>query len=350
MNKSSKKILVVGLFVSEKNKKKVNRSAADQLADLLSRNGYSIITVSTAVNRLLRFLDTLYIILTKSRQYKIAIVPLYGTLFSYWWIYTSCLLLRLLRKRIIVIVHGGSIPAQLQTNAAKYLKVLHKAEVVICPSLYMGTELQKHGVESLLIENVINLNDYIFHGKQRFSPRLLWMRTLHPIYNPLMAVRVAAILAKEYPALTLVMAGRDEGELNRITTLAEQLNIQHQIQLPGYLSNKEKNEYASQLDIYICTNRIDNAPVSLIEMMALGLPIVSVNVGGIPYLISDNINGLLVDLDDDQAMAACIKKLVEDKDLGNRLVANGVQFCKQYGEEPVMKKWKQLFDKMDLNK
>jgi glycosyltransferase involved in cell wall biosynthesis len=173
------------------------------------------------------------------------------------------------------------------------------------------------------------------------------MRTLHEIYNPEMAVRVTALLSKKYPDIKMVIAGREDGSLQKVTDLAAQLNVQHLIELPGYINKEAKNKYASDLDIYICTNRIDNAPVSLIEMMALGLPVVSVNVGGIPNLITDKENGLLVDLDDDIAMADSISLIVEQPLLGKKLVANGLKYCKQFDEEPVLQKWKLVFKDLD---
>lgn len=349
MKNNSKKILITGLFVSEKNKDKVNRSAADQLAELLSKNGFSVIKVSHAVNKAIRFLDTIFIIFKKTSQYKIAIVPLYGTLFSFWWAYFSCILLKLLKKKVVLIIHGGSIPERMKTNPAKFLNIIRKADVVICPSRYILDSLKQYGVESLLIENVINLKDYRFHLKERFRPRILWMRTLHKIYNPEMAVRITSLLSKKFLEMKMVIAGREDGSLKMITDLAKQLNVEHLIELPGYINNEDKNKYASECDIYICTNRIDNAPVSFIEMMALGLPVVSVNVGGIPYIVTDKENGLLVDLDDDKAMVESISLIIDQPLLGKELVANGLKFCKQFGEEPVLEKWREVLSKLNYH-
>ena len=240
MKNNTKKILIVGLFLSEKNKEKINRSAADQLAELLEKNGYSLIKVSDKVSKLSRLFDTILTIILKSSQYKIAIVPFYGTFFSYWWSYIACFLLKILDKKIVLIIHGGSIPAQLQTNAVRYLNVINKASIVVCPSPFIQTALNNHNVDSILIENVINLDDYKFHLKEQFRPRILWMRTLHEIYNPEMAVRVAALLSKKYPDLKMVIAGRDDGALQQVKALATQLQVQHLIEFPGTFIRTKK--------------------------------------------------------------------------------------------------------------
>ena len=137
----------------------------------------------------------------------------------------------------------------MQTNAAKFLNVIRKADIVICPSLFILNSLKKHGVECMLIENVINLQDYQFNLKERFRPRILWMRTLHPLYNPEMAVRVTSLLSKKYPDMKMVIAGRGDGSLKTVTDLAKQLNVEHLLALPGYINNEAKNKYASDCDI-----------------------------------------------------------------------------------------------------
>jgi glycosyltransferase involved in cell wall biosynthesis len=343
MQRRKQKILVVGLFLSEKNKTKITRTAADQLAELLAKNNHAVITVSTKLNQAARMIDTLLTVILKASQFKIAVVPLYGGFKSYLWESITTQLLKLLNKKVILIVHGGSIPARMKKDATKYLKSFKRADVIVAPSAFMTSTFKEYNAESELIENVVNLNDYHFHHKENFRPRILWMRTLEDIYNPEMAVRVAAILAKKYEDFRMVMAGYDRGSLELVKQLAKELGVQDKIELPGYISKEQKNKYASELDIYICTNRIDNAPVSFIEMMALGLPVVSVNIGGIPYLLEEGYNGLMVNLDDDTAMAKKISSIVEQPQIGKQLAANGKEFSKRFGEAPVLQKWESLF-------
>ncbi len=346
MQNKKRKILIVGLFLSEKNRHLTMRTAADQLAELLEANQIATITVSDKLNKYGRFADTVSVIYRKRKQYDIGIVPLYGGIMSYIWEALSSSFLKLLGKKVILIVHGGSIPERMKASPAKYLRSFKRADVVVSPSNFFKTVLLQYGIESVLIENVVQLQEYQFHLKQIFRPRLFWMRTLEDIYNPEMAVRVAGILAKKYPDLKMVMAGYDRGMLAGLKELAAGLGIVDKIEFPGYISQQQKNSYAGEFDIYVCTNRIDNAPVSFIEMMALGLPVVSVNIGGIPYLVQDGFNGLLVGLDDDQAMANAIESIISNNQLGKELAKNGLHFSKQFDAQPVVKKWKALFDEL----
>jgi glycosyltransferase involved in cell wall biosynthesis len=354
LNRSSKfnqnnKILLVGLFLSEKNKTKILRTAADQLGELFDNHGIHTLKVSCKLNQLARFADTLFCISRDAGKFNVAIVPLYGGNKNYIWQAATITLLRLLRKKIILIVHGGSIPMRMETSARKYLKLFNQVDKVICPSTFIASSLERHGVQAGIVENVVNLRDYTFHYKSTFGPRILWMRTLEDIYNPEMAVEVAAILVKKYPELRMVMAGHDRGSLTAVKQLIDKYNLHTNIELPGYITNQQKNVYAGELDMYICTNRVDNAPVSFIEMMALGLPIISVNVGGIPYLVQDDVNELLVPPDDVMAMAEKIIGIIEQPGLGERLAANGGNYAKQFDEEPVLQKWLRVFEELDAS-
>jgi glycosyltransferase involved in cell wall biosynthesis len=345
--KPKRTIFLVGLFLSDKNKHLIMRTAADQLAELLKKNNYSVLTTSIYLNKFIRYIDTIWKIFINRKKYKIAVIPLYGSVGSYIWEETASIVLHWLNKKVILIVHGGSIPGQMNETPGKFIKTLKRAEIVVCPSNYILTSLKSHGVESRLIENVINLNDYLFHEKKEFRPRILWMRTLEDIYNPEMAIRVLSILIKKFPDTKLVMAGFDRGSKQMIIDLANELNVIKNVEFPGYVNNEQKNKYAQDLDFYICTNRIDNAPVSLIEMMALGLPVITVDSGGIPYLISNNENGILIKLDDDEAMANAIENIIQNPEIGIKLINNGLQFAKSFGEESVIVKWENTFEELN---
>jgi len=63
----------------------------------------------------------------------------------------------------------------------------------------------------------------------------------------------------------------------------------------GKLKKKNWTGLASKFDIFINTSNIDNSPLSVIEAMALGLPVITTNVGGIPFLIDHKVDGILID-------------------------------------------------------
>ena len=119
------------------------------------------------------------------------------------------------------------------------------------------------------------------------------MRAFTETYNPIMAIRVAERLANKFEDFQMVMAGKEGPLFSLMKKIVEEKGFTDKIIFPGYINMQEKIAFADQYGIYINTNRIDNAPVSVIEFMALGLPVVSVNIGGMPYIITHEKNGLL---------------------------------------------------------
>ena len=92
-----------------------------------------------------------------------------------------------------------------------------------------------------------------------------------------------------------------------------------------------------KFDIFINTTDFDNTPVSLMEAMALGLPIVSTNVGGLPYLIDNGKDGFLVDNKNPLAMANSIQNLIEEN--LTEVATNARTKAESFSWENVRTKW-----------
>lgn len=339
-------VLIVGLFLSARNRHKIQRTPADQLAELFVKNGMQVITTSKFVPRLARLVDTLATIFLKRREFSIAIVPFYGGYKSFVWEAITVSLLKKLNKKIVLIAHGGGIPERMKAKPAKYIDLMKKADAVVCPSGFLVAEFGKYNQPCTIIENVVNLDEYHFRYKETIRPHILWMRAFEHPYNPLMAVKVLAKVKQQYPQASMVMAGFDFGMLQETKDLAEQLNVISSIEFPGYITNEQKNRYAAECDIYICTNRIDNAPISIIEMMALGVPVVTVNSGGIPYLVKDGHDCLMVNDDDAESMSNKIQYLISNPGKAMALAKNAKTSAGKFGENAVMGKWQSLLEQL----
>jgi glycosyltransferase involved in cell wall biosynthesis len=221
----------------------------------------------------------------------------------------------------------------------RYLSVLNKADIITCPSSFIIDKLGSYNLKPQLIENTIPLENYPFFNKSELKPVLLWMRAFSDIYNPAMAVRVISELKHAYPDVKLFMGGPDLGALKDMRTLIKEQNLHDNIEIVGFMDLDRKKYYADKADIYISTNKVDNAPVTFIEMWAMGLPIVSTNVGGIPYLAEDGETALLVNDNDHVAMSNKLAELLSSKSIAQKLIQKGKEKSKDYGEDIVFEKW-----------
>ena len=156
-----------------------------------------------------------------------------------------------------------------------------------------------------------------------------------------MAIDVIINLKYHYPEIELYMVGPENGHtIDDLKKYAKNKNTN--VTFTGKLSKSEWIELSKDFDIFINTTHFDNTPVSLIEALALGLPVVSTNVGGIPYLVKDRETAILVNDSDAQAMADAIIELIKNPELAQKLAANGRKLAEQFDWHIVKNQWKEI--------
>jgi glycosyltransferase involved in cell wall biosynthesis len=200
-------------------------------------------------------------------------------------------------------------------GAFKITEGFDHAYVNVSPSEYLKFHFEKFGISNVIcIPNSINLSDYSFKERQNFAPNILWVRAFAEIYNPKMAIDVLHLLQKKHPEATLTMVGSDkDGSLEITKKYANLLNLN--VTFTGKLSKKEWTNLAQNHDVFINTTHFDNTPVSVLEAIALGLPVVSTNVGGLPFLLTHQKNAFLVnDSDSSEMIDFGVEEIFADED------------------------------------
>jgi glycosyltransferase involved in cell wall biosynthesis len=197
--------------------------------------------------------------------------------------------------------------------------LLAKADRIVAPSDYLGQACRDLGFRAHIIPNIIGIDHYQFRDRSVIQPRLFWLRALHPTYNPQLAIKTLNILRRTYPEAALTMAGPDKGELEDCQKLVSELALKGAVHFTGFLNKEQINSIACEHDIFLNTARIDNCPVTVLEAMAMGLPVVSTKIGGLPFLLRDNEEALLVGDDNPVEMAKAVICLVKDSQLVKRL-------------------------------
>jgi glycosyltransferase involved in cell wall biosynthesis len=217
----------------------------------------------------------------------------------------------------------------------------------VTPSHYLENAFKAAGYGVKYIPNNIPLADYPFKLRTKASPKLLYVRALRNPYNPLMAVRVLAGVRAKLGEGELCMVGpANENMLDEVKKLAREIDVTQHIAFTGRLTKPEWIALSAQYDIFINTTDADNMPVSIIEAMALGFPIVSTNAGGLPYLIADGQDGLLVETGDAEAMADKIAEIIRNPDLSAKLSQNARNKAQTFDWEIVKELWKDLLGKV----
>lgn len=288
----------------------------------LRGEGYRVACASSAPNRYARFIDITATLVRERGAFDIMLLQAYGGP-SFVVEDAASRLARRLGKRIVMHLRGGAMPEFFARHPHWARRVLQRADLIVVPSEFLRDALAHHGFGTRVVPNVIDLDLYPFRVRSAISPRLLWMRSFHPLYNPLMAVRVLAELRRSHPDATLVMAGQEKGMGADARAEAQRLGVAGAVRFAGFLELSGKQREGAAADIFINTNDIDNAPVAVIEAWAMGLPVVATAVGGVPQLIEPEQTGLLVPARNVPAMTAAVRRLLAEPKVVERLSRGG---------------------------
>ena len=142
------------------------------------------------------------------------------------------------------------------------------------------------------------------------------------------------------------MAGSDKGLEDLTKQYVAELGLSDSVAFPGFLDAEGKAREFLDADIYLNTNIVDNSPVAVIEAWSYGLPVVTTNVGGIPFMVSHGINGLLARHGDVEGMAANIETILESPELAGSLSRNGRESARKSTWKSVRPLWERDFDEM----
>jgi Glycosyltransferase len=195
-----------------------------------------------------------------------------------------------------------------------------------------------------IIPNALDVETYIYSERDRPSARLVWLRTFHRIYDPVLAVRVLAQVASFADDAHLTMIGPDkDGTLADVREEAERLGVLDRILFTGGIPKSDVPRWLACGDIFLNTTTIDNAPVSVLEAMATGLLVISTAVGGIPYLLENGHDGMLVPAGDAYAMAQAVTRLLNEPQLAAHLSRNARAKAETFGWDVVLPRWEALF-------
>ena len=206
---------------------------------------------------------------------------------------------------------------------------------------YDSHRFELENLDKKLILGGIEINNYKFSERKWNTIKLLWVRSFSKIYNPRLAIEVLKNLKNQGCDASLCMVGPDsDGSFKEVQEYAKEHNIK--VDFTGKLSKEEWTSLSLKYNIFINTTNYDNTPVSVIEAMALGLPVVSTEVGGMPYLIQNGIDGLLVPPNDADAMIEAILKIKNNKELAQKLAYNARKKVEQFDWSAVRKKWKDI--------
>lgn len=318
------------------------RSVAEGLAEKLNEIGFHSLLTSRARFRGVRVADMMATIWLKRGAYQLAHVDVYSGA-AFRWAEWATFLLQAIHKPFILTLHGGNLPAFRHSNPRRVARLLSRAAAVTAPSRYLANAFSGVRSDIEIIPNPISIEAYRYTERSRPSARLVWLRSFHRMYDPLLAIRVLAALARDTCDARLTMIGADkDGSLAETTAEARRLGVLERVHFVGGVPKADVPRLLAKNDIFLNTSTVDNTPVSVIEAMATGLLVVSTRVGGVPDLVESGHDGLLVGTGDVAAMAAAVSRYLKDPEFAARVSRNARAKAEKFSWDKVLGAWVKL--------
>lgn len=147
-------------------------------------------------------------------------------------------------------------------------------------------------------------------------------------------------LKKRIPNLKVIMPGRGV-QLKEMKILAVNLEIDDIIWFPGY--RKDINLLCAISDLYVTTSRQEGLPISVIEAMASGLPIVASNIRGQTDAVVPGRNGELYQLDNNADFVEKILELYKNPEIRTEMRKNNIEDSAKYSVDIAVKKMAEIY-------
>ncbi|MEO8249783.1 MAG: glycosyltransferase family 4 protein [Burkholderiales bacterium] len=237
---------------------------------------------------------------------------------------------------VVVNYRGGEAASFLDRSQRLVRWSMRRAKSLAVPSRFLEKVFGQFGMRAEVVPNIIDLSRFfeaVEHAPNP-TPHLIVTRNLEPIYDVETALRAFALLRQSHTGARLTIAGSGPQE-QRLLQLSQQLDVAASVHFAGRLDRDQIAGLYREADIMLNSSVADNMPNSILESLASGVPVVSTNVGGIPFLVEDGKTALLVAPRDPQALAHAAELLLDDPVLRHRLSSAGVEEAQRYTWERV---------------
>lgn len=304
----------------------------------------SFALVASASNKkstVFKIADITKILLKNLRKADYVMIDVFSTKAFYFACWVSFISI-LFRKKYILNLHGGNLPDRYLRSPKLFKYILHKAHKITAPSGYLKEYFTKQGFSVELIPNPINLADYPITTTHLDFPVILYLRGYGNIYQPELLIHAMTHIRNKFPHAHLYMFGNDlDGGLEKCLDIIHTHNLQDNITISGPVSKSVWIETAKKCNVCISVPKIDNTPVSVLEAMAMGIPVISSHVGGMKWIIEDNVNGIFTD-QTPQDISENINGLFSNLQFYQRIRQNGLDYVKNYDVNTVVKYWQSI--------
>jgi glycosyltransferase involved in cell wall biosynthesis len=157
-------------------------------------------------------------------------------------------------------------------------------------------------------------------------------------------VKAAAMLQGEFPSLRVLIVGTG-GQHRPLEQLINELDLQRTVRLLG--ARTDVPALLRTFDLAACSSNFEGSPLTILEYMEAGLPVVSTRVGGVPDLVEDGVTGLLVNPGDPAALAGALAELLGDRERRAEMGLKGRERRRrEFDIDVTVERFEQLYEEL----
>jgi L-malate glycosyltransferase len=257
--------------------------------------------------------------------------------------------------RLIFTEHGRHYPdhVSLWRRTGNRLILRRLANAVNSVSAFSADSLASQDgfsrAQVEVIENGIDLEE--FHSVvEPFSDLdisrryVVHVARFHPVKDQAILLKAFQPVSKTFPDVDLLMVG--DGELrNDLVQLAKAMGLENRVHFLGI--RKDVSSILRAAKVFVLTSKSEGAPLTLLEAMAVGLPVVVTAVGGMPEIVRDGIDGLLAARGDANAIASALIRLLENPATASAMGTAGAQRIRErYTIDRTVERYYRLYTRL----
>ena len=181
-------------------------------------------------------------------------------------------------------------------------------------------------------------------GQESEQIRLITTGTMYPIKNHAMIIRAFEKVHKKNPNthLTILGDGQDREMLER---LVRDMHMENAVSMPGI--QKDVCSYLQKADIYVSASLTEGLPLSILEAMACGLPVVATDAGGTVDIVSTGTNGIVVAKNNLDAMVDALDTMIADEAMRKQYAERSLRIAKEWSIENCVRGYEELYMEND---
>lgn len=238
---------------------------------------------------------------------------------------------KMFNKKVIIHLHGAEFDKFYNNECTemqkkKVNKIFNKADIIIALSEQWKEKISNYcdtQVE-VIYNSVVVPKENMYSNNSQNITLLGRLEKRKGIFDLLDIVKD---VVEEKPEINFLLGG--DGSLEKIRDIISQNNIANNAKLLGWVDAGKKDNVLKQTLIYVLPSYDEGMPMSLLEAMSYGIPVIATDVGGIPRVIENNVNGFLIKPGDKEDLKKCILKLIKNDEIRENISKKGYNTIKQ---------------------